>query len=82
MITAESRDFRVVTYSLVSFTVMACAICIFTGVGGGPWDGSPFAGLSPHADTKLRSESSDTNNVLFDEPALTDRELRFLMQES
>src|ERR1044072_8467823 len=35
MITAESRDFIVATYSVVSFTSLGAAVCTFTGIAAG-----------------------------------------------
>src|ERR1700674_5770543 len=36
MMTAESRDFSVATYSVASLTGVACATSTFTGIAGGP----------------------------------------------
>ena len=43
MMTAESRDFSVATYSVVSLTETALTSCSFTGTPPGPW-GAPLAG--------------------------------------
>src|SRR5581483_6707989 len=37
MMTAEFRDLRVATYSVVSFTGTLRAICTLTGIACGPW---------------------------------------------
>src|SRR5882724_6217951 len=52
MITAVSRDFRVATYSVVSFTATRRAISTFTGIPAGPW------GCAPRAEPPLQAMSS------------------------
>jgi len=54
---AELRDFSVATYSVVSFNGTNRATSIFTGTGGGPPAGSPFAEVFVQAVLRLASAS-------------------------
>jgi len=45
MITAESRDFNVATYSVASLIGVARASCTFTGIAFGPLAGAFCAAL-------------------------------------
>src|ERR1700690_4448353 len=64
MMTAESRDFRVATYSVVSLIASACATRILTGIAGSPWAWAPFT------ESPLQAVPSATRNNAASSPVL------------
>src|SRR5438128_2067043 len=53
MRTAESRDFNVATYSVVSFTATERAVSTLTGIAGGPFGPAALGSFPPQATVKL-----------------------------
>jgi hypothetical protein len=63
MITAESRDFSVATYSEVSCTGTALASITFTGIAGGPPAGAVWAEFFEHASPTLIPDKTATSKL-------------------
>src|SRR5579863_5587384 len=64
MITAESRDFRVATYSVVSLIGTACATWILTGIAGSPCACTPFVELPLQASPIAARDKATSSAVL------------------
>src|SRR5216684_1666784 len=60
MMTAESRDFKVATYSVVSFTATVRAVCTLTGIAGGPCGPAALGSFPPQAMVKLIAAITNT----------------------
>jgi hypothetical protein len=59
MITAESRDFSVATYSVASSTGVACATSTFTGIAGGPCASALCVALLEHAEVAALAANAE-----------------------
>src|SRR6478672_6173185 len=61
MITAVSRDFRVATYSVVSFTETSFAVSTFTSIPEGPWGWAPRTAPPLHATPSIATAKAAAN---------------------
>jgi hypothetical protein len=77
MMMAESRDFRVATYSVLSLIGTERAISILTGMLGGPWACGSFAELLLHADNAAIKDTTASKTTFRGKPVNT-RDLKAL----
>jgi hypothetical protein len=65
MITAESRDFRVATYSVVSITGISFAVSTFTGIPAEPCGAAPRTESPLQATLTLPAQGSPSASPRF-----------------